>query len=294
MNNKKINLIYIASNGRSGSTLLELLLHKVRSFWTMGEISAVSWSLKEKDKKCGCGSKIDNCSFWEKVRNKIGDTLEKRETHPFRTSYGTRDLLRKEIVKVGSNFFSNKNHKLFCKNNYKVFKKIKEIASKASEEEIKYLIDSSKGPYRLWWLNNCSELEVNTIHITKDPRAFIYSMTKNQNFFKKFWFSIRMSFRYVVENRLIKKASGKKYKHIKYEELASNPEKTIKEITKWLGVPYKLIENKINHGVSGNAMRYNFNKVKLDEKWKNNLHPFLKFITILITYHSAKKYGYFK
>ena len=112
-----------------------------------------------------------------------------------------------------------------------------------------------------------------------------------------------MSIRYIVENFLIKfigkKMPRENFLFIRYEDLASRPEKTLKQISQWLNIPYQKdivfsFRSKENHGVSGNAFRFQNKKIILDEKWKTQLSPFNKIVIIFLTYFWARRYGYFK
>ncbi|MCH8010903.1 MAG: hypothetical protein IIA61_02980 [Candidatus Marinimicrobia bacterium] len=65
------------------------------------------------------------------------------------------------------------------------------------------VVDASKDPYRLFWFSRTEEFDLYVIYLTKNPRTFVYSMTKsNPRDFKKV---IRMCTRYVVENTIIEK-----------------------------------------------------------------------------------------
>ena len=65
-----INLVYIASSGRSGSTLLELILNNFDEVWTVGELNILPWEIKETTQFCGCGQEVKNCGFWSLVTKK--------------------------------------------------------------------------------------------------------------------------------------------------------------------------------------------------------------------------------
>src|SRR5438270_2363933 len=64
---EKPKLVYIASSGRSGSTVLELLLGAHSACWTLGEFHVLPWLLRTNVKPCGCGSPVAQCPFWQSI-----------------------------------------------------------------------------------------------------------------------------------------------------------------------------------------------------------------------------------
>jgi hypothetical protein len=300
INSKKIKLIYIASNGRSGSTLLDMLLGAHPNMWTLGEFHNLPWELIEQRQACGCGQDVATCSFWKKVINKHQSILSNGSIHHFREGAGRGKVLR--LKEIWDLYFKKMNRVLshekrsYAKENEDVIKYVMDIAREY--KDVEYVVDASKDPYRLFWLYQSGIFDIHAIHIVKDPRAYVYSMTKNDagNLKKTF----RMSIRYVFENQLIKKVIRRlNTKHaiqIRYEDLALNPEKVMKNILKQLDINsdnYKFEDFRgINHAVSGNAMRFESRGIKLDEKWKDNLSPRLQWVIKLLTRLSAKRFGY--
>ncbi|MFB6212830.1 MAG: hypothetical protein ABEI53_03400, partial [Candidatus Magasanikbacteria bacterium] len=135
---EKTTLIYIASNGRSGSTLLELMLNTLEETWTLGELATLKWELKENQQKCGCGKKISDCNFWQSVSNEM-NKKEIENLSPFRGSHGSRKLLRKHTYPLLKNKEPSGNHKNFCNSVDKLLDLIKKEVSK---KKITHFIDA--------------------------------------------------------------------------------------------------------------------------------------------------------
>lgn len=66
-------LIYIVGSGRSGSTVMERVLHSAGRVVGVGEIHAL-WRLPMSDLLCACGCRVQVCPFWQDVleQAKIG------------------------------------------------------------------------------------------------------------------------------------------------------------------------------------------------------------------------------
>ena len=82
--NEKINLIYIVSNGRSGSTLLDMLLGNHSNCFTTGEFQMLPADLMFNTQPCGCGSSISSCEFWTKICLLNQPILEHGDINKFR------------------------------------------------------------------------------------------------------------------------------------------------------------------------------------------------------------------
>lgn len=295
---KKKAIIYISSNGRSGSTILELLLNTFNENFTLGEINSIPWELKEERRVCGCGREPSKCTFWRKLNKQAKKELLKidGQINKFRESHGSGKVLRfKEIIRILlKKNIPKKDLKKFCDENFNLLNAVNNII----DDKIEYFIDSSKDPYRLFWLNSCTSINIKSIHLVKDPRAFVYSMIRRDDSTSTLKV-IRMSIRYILENYLFRFLSNSKDSYfLRYEDMASSPNKIMKEVSNWLKLKYsdgdyKKFRKVENHGLAGNISRIKDDNVYLDEKWKNRFSDFHKKIVKVITYPLGKKYGYF-
>jgi len=65
--------------------------------------------------------------------------------------------------------------------------------------------------------------------------------------------------------------------HLRYDEVASHPRKTLYECAAWLDLSKsvngskRVIREYTSHAFSGNETRWEGTKVQLDEKWKHHL-----------------------
>src|SRR5437868_12622660 len=94
MENQKLKLIYIASSGRSGSTVLELLLGAHSACWTLGEFHVLPWLLRTNVKPCGCGSPVAQCPFWQSITEDCRKELLHGSITRFRASCWADHTLR--------------------------------------------------------------------------------------------------------------------------------------------------------------------------------------------------------
>lgn len=320
--NKKINLIYIASNGRSGSTLLDLLLGGHPECWTLGEFQMLPWEIKEHRQSCGCGEQVDQCQFWKPILRYHHHLLDRGEIHRFRQAHGAGKVLRwNELwaLWTGTRLQDNrrrlKSIQQYGKQNIAVMEDILLQAKKVKGDQVSWLVDASKDPYRLFWLAQSGQFNLKVIHLVKDPRAFVYSMVKGRTRADTYKTGLRMAGRYLVENYVIDLVIKKTGMHVlsletcsayvdrssalilRYEDLAKNPQVTMESVYSWLGVDCDSLEVNTfrtiaQHAISGNKMRYQSTPIRLDQKWKTESPTYLKVLTLLMTLPSAKRYGY--
>lgn len=287
-----INIIYIVSNGRSGSTLLELLLNQNQKFETLGEAQNVYLENKIGGKCAGCGISLKDDNLWGEVLLKSNEQVIKY-TSFFRktTSQGSHNgkVLR---FKYLINILFNSTQKNFIFNfnesSYNFYKTI--IKSKYSKEkDIHILIDSSKDFYRLYYLLKNPKLNILPIHIYKSPYEFVYSMTKGLNRTNKFFKTIRFTIRWVVENHLIRFILRKKnHLSVSHSELCQNPGELDSFLENFYNIKLNKRITKENHGICGNKMRGTFKKIIYKPIKIQKLGYLNSFIVFLFTAQKIK------
>ena len=311
----KINLIYIASTGRSGSTLLETILGAHSQVVTAGEIQIWPYDILEAGEiPCGCGTPVPQCSFWTKMRQRVNPLQQpKPQIHFFRESYNAGKTLR--LKRLRQFWMATPPEdittqvKVYGENNYQVFQAFLELMQAETGSGANWVVDSSKDPYRLLWLLQSNLFNIKVLHVVKDPRAFVYSMTKDvlkekkQIIQKKLLdLTLMKSSSWVVQNYLISKMArnhidSSDYRLIHYEKLASQPEEILKDVCQMIGCSFEeqmlthFWDNTI-HTIAGNPMRFRKGGIVLDEAWRRSLPPVYKKLTEVVTGTSMSRYQY--
>ena len=125
--NKRIKLIYVASTGRSGSTLLEMLLGAHPKIANCGEIQIFPHEIQEEvvHQPCSCGSTIQSCYFWNTLKERINPFDQaKPHIHHFRESYSKGKLFRRELLNILFDRISasqSEKMRIYSANNYSLF-----------------------------------------------------------------------------------------------------------------------------------------------------------------------------
>ena len=242
-----MKVIYIAGLSHSGSTLLSLMLNAHPEIISVGELKDLRRA--GAGMPCGCGApSLEQCDFWSSVekvlRRRSGKSI--KDLDCFRQYSIQRDSLAENVF---------------------LFQAIHEASGK------RFVVDSSKRPGRLKYLLNLKGLEVYPVHLIRDARGQILSMLKRQGGFAKH------ILRYRVVNSLIR-STIKSVPHaiLRYEDLVQEPERNLSRLLEPLGLSFSprqmLWFEHERHLIAGNKMRWESERLVLDERWKESLSGF--------------------
>lgn len=300
---KRISVIYIAGDGRSGSTLLDRILGTLDGVSSFNEIYRVWEEGLLNNHFCPCGKRFSECTFWTKV---------------FYEAFGKNPPIE-EIWKL-HNLVDHSRYffRLFTDSGSAVFKKrvsaYREILKKlyfaiAKESGHNVIIDSSKNPSRPLILNNIPGISIYAVHLIRDLRAVVYSWQKT-----KFnpaceeelpqFNPIRSIFFWQMRNTLSELLAYKMpYLRIRYEDLTVSPGDQIQKLTKKINVlsTKKLSLTHQNtlmleplHSMGGNPTRFTNGVVPIrrDDRWRYQMSAKQKAIIKLSGLPLMMRYGY--
>jgi hypothetical protein len=257
---KKVIIVYILGYGRSGSTLLDVILGNHREIFGAGEI----WRLFSEYKaagKCSCGEILSKCHFWNDVLRISG--------------LNSSQLLRADEINsqvTGLRGLFSSKRRSYADVWDKIFESVCKVSGK------RFVIDSSKSDRflqgRFLALQKYTESEIKAIHIVRDPRAVLNSVKSGSNRMKEIGHCWRPRFAAIrsqlgwnyanlVAESLKLLCSNLQCMTIRYEDLVSDPEPCLTKIGQFLDVGMEeLIKKvtmrkplKVNHGIAGNRMR---------------------------------------
>ena len=310
---EKINLIYVASIGHSGSTLLESILGAHSQITTCGEIHIWPHEIASNGvMPCGCGDSVPDCSFWNQMKQQVNPIEQLHpKIHFFREQHNAGHTVRLgRLSDFSSKEVSTETAELIAtygQNNYEVFASFLSAMGESNNQKFNWIVDASKDPYRLLWLVRSGLFNLKILHVVKNPRAFAYSMLKRlpknkQSLYNRFYETLRQSGKWSIENHLIhliakNHLDSSDYLLVKYEQLAEDPHSTFEKVCETIGCEFEpaAVENfrcGSAHTIAGNPMRYQSRGIFLDEKWKNLLPKFDRKVAEIATFANRSQYGY--
>lgn len=279
----RIDVIYIAGSGHSGSTLLDLLLGSHSRIESVGEIyKYVDPERRKRISICTCGEPIGLCPYWSRVRAGLSEE-EVEATDPAIRLYG---ILRTVLEASGK----------------------------------QYVCDSSKIQAPLETYASRPDLfNLKIVHLVRDARGHSYSMLKKRarklaehgNVFRmkselvdagkrpsayEYHSSV---LRWVIANYRIARRfeNSGDYFVIRYEDLADDTEECLNRLMDQLGLGFEANQLRfsdfVHHNISGNRMRMaKSDVIKVDNEYVNRLSLPQWLIGTVLMLPLMFKYGY--
>lgn len=252
MSEKQINIIYIAPSGRSGSTILDLLLNNHPLTQSVGEVINLDpW--KENNLLCSCSIPIQRCPFWNEVYDELGHDFKLRARVQSRIE--SRTPLR--IIKP-------KERKQYAQRTYSLFNTI------LNKTGVEYIIDSSKSVGRIKLLADDDRFNIYILHLIRDGRAVAssYRTEKERPSLYKDITTRKLpiyksAYKWLISNfnlELVRREFPVSSLKIKYEDLTQNVSMEMRKIASFLDIPYSKrlteVSTKDIHNISGSRWRY--------------------------------------
>jgi len=305
---KKTTVLYIASPGRSGSTLMERVLNEIPSVFAAGELGRALLyraALFEKNKaRCLCGQKICECPTWGRITNDATfKTIDEKSFKEAQAKYHNNTIFLKLFLKKKQNLPSDL--KQYLNGLQTLYSAIKR------NQSCQIITDSSILPLYGYYLSLIPSIDLYVVHLVRDPRGVVHSWNTIKYTSKNVPWSpkinvLQAAFTWMKRNMftefLFSWKKGK-YLRIHYEDFVENPTEIIMQIGEMLGLKLDdsldFIDGKklglgVNHLVGGNIDAINKGSakivLKLDERWKRDMKWWKIVLVTLITWPLSLKY----
>lgn len=302
-----VRVLFIAGQGRSGSTLLERILAQADSFVGVGELHHL-WTWLEMEGMCSCGLSTRDCKFWgqvvEETLGGFDDRLIKTMATRTRSMFSVKSMpLTLYKQRPGSACWPNSE---YMKITERLYTSVKRLSGKS------FIIDSTKHPIAALLVNCLSKTRLHLLHLVRDSRAVSYSWIRRKPTPERNVKDGRMetysppysAAAWVYRNLLTDWAAmqTQSYLRVRYGDLAQQPERMVARVLSWLGMEgsaHGLIEGGTAllptcHTIAGNPLRFETGPVEIREdlEWKSSMGSLDKFLVTLITGPLLMKYDY--
>ncbi|HRI20855.1 MAG TPA: sulfotransferase domain-containing protein [Panacibacter sp.] len=278
------NVIYIMSDRRSGSTLLENILSKSDECFSIGELALLKGHLlkvgpgEKWNYTCSCGQPFTECVFWSAIVEKTFTQNFDEFFTAIHWNFKSKNLalnalfpstLKEKIVQLCN---SENNDNVIATLNA-MYKLIAEQSGK------KFIIDSSKNPVQaLAVYKNRADINVKIIWLKRDIRAIAVSKSKwkQQNKKKKKSMLKRILDVFYYKRLCYSVSTIVKPADIlimDYESLAQQTHKELQRVFEAFGLaPFEtpqFMELAGDHTIGGTPERFFKKPIQYDEGWKD-------------------------
>jgi hypothetical protein len=303
MTDNRLTVVYIMGYGRSGSTLLDILLNNHPEIVSVGALSNFfEWILRKES--CACGKPVQSCVFWEPIVKKYDEYMAKSHKKAQLLVEGHRYFSRLANQRLSTQLTADYGQLMTT-----LYSDIATVSSKNN------IVDSSKSARevcgRAYALARYTSLNVKIIHLTRDGRAVMWSAMKGSGSPErpqsrnKLTRAAKAVYGWIQANHTSEKTrrllGNKSTLLVRYEDLVTDPESQLSRIGEHIGLPMDGIIQKIkdganftvSHNLGGNRLRFTENIViKPDFGWQSGLTRGYKIVFWMVAQRVARKYNY--
>jgi len=250
------DILYIMGTGRSGTTILEILLANNPGFAGVGEVNRIFRHGFLEDRTCACGRPASRCDLWSAVLSSNGWSrndlpglaaeLEKRESH-------------RRFPLLWAGLF-DREFSIYREANEALFRSVS-LATRC-----RVVVDSSKYAGRALLLARCFPEKVKVLCITRSAAGIISAFQKKNDVEQrpKGVLAAAAYYLYVVLSmRLARSRLKGRCFAIRFEDLNRDPAAVLEKIEAWSGYSLAAARERIAahdwfdvcHIVTGNRLR---------------------------------------
>jgi hypothetical protein len=289
-------LVYLLSTGRTGSTLLELLLANHQGIETAGEAQLLPFAVSATNATCRCGSRFDVCPVWSAAMSAPSFDDDVRQLRRFRETGDAGRTVRTELLpemltgrvaparRAEAEAYADASFEL--------------LGAVARPPRTRYVVDASKDLHRLHWLSSGADVPMRVVLLTRDPRGYVRSAMGNEPTDDPARI-LRLALRWSAQHLLMLRwlgAARPSWMLVRYEDLATRPGATLTTIGRWLGLDPEGFEpadpfRARSHGIAGNPMQFREAPIRLDDRWRE-LDPAAQRLVWTLTAFHARRLGY--
>lgn len=306
---ERVKVVFIGGAGRSGSTMLDLILGELPGFVSMGELGSIWDRGIVENQLCGCGSPLRECPFWTAVITQAFGGFEAVDAARLHTL--SRQVARlRYVLRLGRDYPASltRAYDEFTEALRLLYQAIHHVSGGA------VVVDSSKNPAYAAVLQRMPLIELSLVHLVRDVRAVAFSWQRKRLRPEIHWekaymprFSLTQSvrewYRHNLGMHILGRANPRSV-FVRYEDLARQPRVVVQRLLADLGLPPLpdgfLAEARLaltpSHTVAGNPLRFQRQSldIRADDEWRAHMVPGDRRFVTALSWPLLLGYGYLR
>jgi hypothetical protein len=275
--------VFVGGYGRSGSTIIDLLLNRVPGVVAVGEFRHLFGRALGDNELCSCGKPFRDCPFWGKVlAEAFPDGIDRERTQ--RAVKRLNRLIMLPVLRRPWLMTAS------VREDVRIYREAFEraYAAVAKISHAKVVVDSTKYPVHGWVLRTLPSIDLSAMLLVRDPRAVAFSWERRRLRPEIHWEKrerprynvVRSSIAWNLSNDITARLAwvGKLPCRLqRYEDFVADPSGELADIASFaLGepvvLPTDLFERQphVPHTIAGNPVRIGSEQVRVreDDEWK--------------------------
>jgi UDP-N-acetylglucosamine transferase subunit ALG13 len=309
-NTDPVPVLYIAGLGRSGSTLLDLLLGQTPHLTSVGELRFVWQRGLGGNELCGCGARFHECEFWRRVGEEAFGGWDQVDLDAMIALDDGLDRHRYLLFLLFPKLWPDFGRRLrsYAEALSRLYRAIHTVAGGS------VLVDSTKDPPFAFLLRHVDAIDLRIIHLVRDSRGVAYSWTKriskpervDRPELMNVYDPVNTSLRWLSYNLLTQVLArlGVPRVFVRYESFIEAPKEHLVRVAALGGVELRpedlafldqdSAQLEAQHTVAGNPMRFSQGRIslRLDDAWRTKLSGRDQRRIAMLTWPLLWRYGY--
>jgi sulfotransferase family protein len=293
-------VVYVAGMGRSGTTLLAILLGAQPGIFGGGELRRYWQGLSVPGWLCGCGRTVEECEFWRAVRGRLSSAEPPIRSRILELQRRRLRLRPRQVLALRRD--SSGEAAGWCRDYAGAVDELYRAVARESGADV--VVDSSKELPDGFLLSRLSELDFRVVHLVRDPRAVVHSFARSvptpqpHREFLPRGGTIATAAKWDARNACAEwmfGGLGDRYTRLSYEDLVANPERELEPLLASLGLSGPVRTEGLappNHTFSGNPRRFGEQRIELDDEWRRAMPQRSSLLVSAATWPVARRYGY--
>jgi hypothetical protein len=283
--------VYVAGEGRSGSTLLGSLLATALGAFDCGELHRL-WVSRVDGRLCTCGAEVARCAVWSAVAEDVRDHLRLPDDEAIAEI--ARGRLRQRQL-LGARLPGPHRDELALR-----------WATEAAIERVtgaSAFVDSSKLSSVLWTASHLPR-SLGVVHLVRDPRAVAFSWSRptpdpslrgapmeQKSVVRSATDWLRA---HATAERVLARLEGDRVVRVRYEDLARDPAGLVAALTgRGETVAFAADDLGPSHAICGNPTRFRAGqRVEPDERWRREMGAGARAAATALTAPLLRRFGY--